>query len=129
MQEHKKEPLGKEKDFPQDKELIYQWNKLLKKEGLGVYKGGREILLPDLSYFVEQKKEERKDIRLPLDILSPRQKEVVYLLFYDCLSENEASRHLGISRRTIRTHKKRALRKLKRELARRSRSRFASSPA
>jgi len=101
-----------------DKELIYQWNKLLKKEGLTVYRGGREILLPDLSYFVEEKKEERKDIRLPLDILSPRQREVVYLLYYDCLSETEAGRKLGISRSTIRTHKKRALKKLERKLAR-----------
>lgn len=118
MQEYK-EPLGKEKDFPQYKELIHYWNKRLKKEGLGVYKRGREALLPDLSYFTEEEeKEERKDIHLPLDMLSPRQKEVVYLLFYDCLSENEAGRHLGISRRTIRTHKKRALRKLRRKLAR-----------
>jgi len=101
-----------------DKELIHHWNKRLKKEGLGVYKKGREILLPDLSYFVEEKKEERKDIRLPLDVLSPRQKEVIYLLFYDCLSEAEAGRQLGLSRSTIRTHKKRALNKLKRKLAR-----------
>mgnify|MGYP002406673022 FL=1 len=83
-----------------------------------MYKRGREILLPDLSYFVEEEKEERKDIHLPLDILSPRQKEVVYLLYYDCLSETEAGRQLGLSRSTIRTHKKRALRKLKRKLAR-----------
>jgi RNA polymerase sigma factor (sigma-70 family) len=101
-----------------DKELIHCWNKRLKEEGLGVYKRGREILLPDLSYFVEEEKEERKDIHLPLDILSPRQKEVVYLLYYDCLSETEAGRQLGLSRSTIRTHKKRALRKLKRKLAR-----------
>ena len=119
MQEHNKEPLGKEKDFPQYKELIHCWNKRLKEEGLGVYKRGREALLPDLSYFTEEKeKEERKDIKLPLDILSPRQKEVVYLLYYDCLSEAEAGRQLGLSRSTVRTHKKRALRKLRRKLAR-----------
>ena len=82
-----------------------------------VYKKGGEILLP-VSYFIEEEKEERKDIHLPLDILSPRQKEVIYLLYYDCLSETEAGRKLGISRSTIRTHKKRALKKLKRKLAR-----------
>jgi len=75
-----------------------------KKRKVDVYKKGREILLPDLSYFTE--KEERKDIKLPLDILSPRQKEVIYLLYYDCLSE--AERQLGLSRSTIRTHKKSA---------------------
>ncbi len=75
-----------------------------KKRKVDVYKKGREILLPDLSYFTE--KEKRKDIKLPLDILSPRQKEVIYLLYYDCLSE--AERQLGLSRSTIRTHKKSA---------------------
>ena len=84
------------------------------KEGLMVYQKCKEALLPDLSYFVEEGKEERKDIHLPLDILSPRQREVVCLLYYDCLSETEAGRKLGISRSTIRTHKKRALKKLKR---------------
>ncbi|WP_409377253.1 RNA polymerase sigma factor [Candidatus Sordicultor fermentans] len=48
----------------------------------------------------------------------PRQKEVIYLLYYDCLSETEAGIKLGISRSTIRTHKKRALKKLERKLAR-----------
>ncbi len=79
-----------------------------------VYQKCKEALLPDLSYFVEEGKEERKDIHLPLDILSPRQREVVCLLYYDCLSEAEAGRKLGISRSTIRTHRKRALKKLKR---------------
>ena len=87
------------------------------KEGLMVYQKCREALLPDLSYFVEGKKE-RKDIHLPLDILSPRQREVVCLLYYDYLSEIEAGRQLGLSRSTIRTHKKRALRKLEVKLSR-----------
>ena len=43
-----------------------------KKRKVDVYKKGREILLPDLSYFTE--KEKRKDIKLPLDILSPQAK-------------------------------------------------------
>jgi len=63
----------------------------------------QRAFLPDLSYFTEGRKEEREDILLPLDILSPRQKEIIYLLFYDCLSENEAWKHLGISRRSIKT--------------------------
>ena len=39
-----------------------------------VYKKGGEILLP-VSYFIEEEKEERKDIHLPLDILSPGKKK------------------------------------------------------
>lgn len=98
-------------------ELFHYWNKLLKEEGLGVYRGGRELLLPDLSerYSVLHK-ERRKNISLPLEILSPRQQEVIYLLFYDGLSEEEAAEKLGISRASLRTHRNRALKKLKAEL-------------
>ena len=48
--------------------------------------------------------------------LSPRQREAIYLLFYDGLSEAEAAETLGISRSSLRTHRDRALEKLKTEL-------------
>ncbi len=98
-------------------ELFHHWNKLLKEEGLGVYRGGREVLLPELAerYSVPHK-EKRKNISLPLEILSPRQQEVIYLLFYDGLPEAEAAEKLGISRASLRTHRNRALKKLKVEL-------------
>ncbi len=80
-------------------ELFHYWNKRLKEEGLGVYKGGREILLPDLiEKYSAPFKEKRKNISLPLEVLSPRQREAIYLLFYDGLSEAEAAETLGISR-------------------------------
>lgn len=98
-------------------ELFHYWNKRLKEEGLGVYKGGREILVPDLiENYPMLPKGGRKKISLPLEILSPRQREVVYLLFYDGLSEQEAAEKLGISRSSVRTHRGRALEKLKEEL-------------
>ncbi len=79
-------------------ELFHYWNKRLKEEGLGVYKGGREILLPDLiEKYSAPFKRKRKNISLPLEVLSPRQREAIYLLFYDGLSEAEAAETLGIS--------------------------------
>lgn len=98
-------------------ELFHYWNKRLKEEGLGVYKRGREILLPDLiEKYSAPFKEKRKNISLPLEALSPRQREAIYLLFYDGLSEAEAAETLGISRSSLRTHRDRALEKLKTEL-------------
>ena len=101
----------------EEAELFHYWNKLLKEEGLGVYKGGREILLPDLTEkYPTPAREKRKNISLPLEILSPRQQEVIYLLFYDRLTEEEAAEKLGISRSSLRTHRDRAIEKLKKEL-------------
>ena len=53
-------------------ELFHYWNKRLKEEGLGVYKGGREILLPDLiEKYSAPFKEKRKNISLPLEGSQP----------------------------------------------------------
>ncbi|NSW76730.1 MAG: hypothetical protein HPY68_08180, partial [Candidatus Atribacteria bacterium] len=78
----------------------------------------RELPLPPetLDTFPKRYRLPRRDIHLPLHILSPRQKEVIFCLFYDCLTEDETARFLGISRRSVRTHKQRALQKLKNAL-------------
>lgn len=98
-------------------ELFHYWNKRLKEEGLGVYRGGKEILFTNLvESYPALLKERRKNMVLPLEVLSPRQREVIYLLFYDGLSEREAAEKLGISRSSVHTHRGRALEKLEREL-------------
>lgn len=94
------------------------FEKLLREEGLGVKIRFREIpLSPEtLDTFPKRFRRPSPHISLPLHILSPRQKEVIFALFYDSLSEYETAQLLGISRRSVRVHKMRALQKLKNAL-------------
>jgi len=94
------------------------YEELLEAEGLGVKRNWREIPFPPekLDCFPVRKRRRPRDISLPLELLSPREKEVIFALFYDGLSEEETARTLGVSRRTVRTHKARALAKLKEAL-------------
>src|SRR5207237_5480508 len=50
--------------------------------------------------------------RAPLDVLSAREREVFRLLVLGCSNEQVAER-LGISRRTVETHRSRILKKLR----------------
>lgn len=101
-----------------DKDSFSFFETILEREGLGVRRSFRELPLPPetLDTFPRRYRLPRKDIRLPLHILSPRQKEVIFCLFYDSLTEDETARILGISRRSVRTHRTRALEKLKNAL-------------
>ncbi|MDK2897079.1 MAG: Sigma-70, region 4 [Candidatus Atribacteria bacterium] len=100
-----------------EKELFHHWNKILKEEGLAVYRGGKELpLLEAEEKITYSPPSPRADIKLPLELLSPRQREVIYLLFYDCLSEQETANRLGISRPSVRVHRNRALARLKKAL-------------
>ena len=94
------------------------YEEILKNEGLGEKRNWREIPFPPekLDGFPQRKRKRPRDIFIPLHILSPREKEVIFALFYDGLSEEETARTLGVSRRTVRTHKARALAKLKEAL-------------
>ncbi|MEN3203306.1 MAG: sigma-70 family RNA polymerase sigma factor [Atribacterota bacterium] len=96
--------------------LLHFWNKRLKEEGLGVTRPWKEIPLPPekmdrLSRPLYRKRKGYKS--LPLEVLSPKQREVVELLFYKGVSEGEAAKRLQISRRSVRVHKRRALAKLR----------------
>ncbi|MEN3184659.1 MAG: sigma-70 family RNA polymerase sigma factor [Atribacterota bacterium] len=96
--------------------LLYLWNRRLKEEGLGMARPWREIPLPPekmerFSRFLYRGR--GKPITLPLDSLSPKQRDVIELLFYEGLSEAEAAKRLHISRRSVRVHKRRALAKLR----------------
>lgn len=94
------------------------WETILEKEGLSVRRHYRECLLSpeSLERFPKRKRERRRDIHLPLNLLSPRQKEVIFALFYDSLTEEETARMLSISRSSVRIHRKRALEKLRKVL-------------
>lgn len=94
------------------------WENQLNEDGLRVKRFFREIPLPPeaLDTFPLRRRAFSRPIELPLQVLSPRQKEVIFCLFYDGLSENETAQVLGISRRSVRIHRKRALEKLKKAL-------------
>ncbi|MEN2983568.1 MAG: sigma-70 family RNA polymerase sigma factor [Dictyoglomaceae bacterium] len=51
--------------------------------------------------------------KINLRKLSKREREVINLLYFARYSERETAKHLKISRRSVRTYKKRALNKLK----------------
>lgn len=95
---------------------MQDWNKLLHGEGLSVFRGsGKEIPLPP-----EVVERLRCDLRprcprkrIPLYVLSPRERDVIECLFYGGLSERETSRLLSISRSSVRSYRRSALRKLK----------------
>ncbi|WP_427366103.1 RNA polymerase sigma factor [Candidatus Caldatribacterium saccharofermentans] len=99
--------------------LFYLWNRRLKEEGLGVGRPWREVPLPPEK--MERllrlpRPSQKRRIALPLEVLSPKQRRVVELLFFEGLSEKEAAERLGISRRSVRIHKRRALKKLRETL-------------
>ncbi|MCS7241106.1 MAG: sigma-70 family RNA polymerase sigma factor [Candidatus Caldatribacterium sp.] len=100
--------------------LLYLWNRRLKEEGLGTARPWREIPFPPekmerLSPYPSRRR--RKHLSLPLNLLSPKQRDVVELLFYEGLSEAETAKRLHISRRSVRVHKRRALAKLRAHLS------------
>jgi len=102
----------------EEKRLFLEWNRRLRKEGLGVFRGGREIPLPPevLERIPRNHFHQRRRISLPLEILSPRQKTVIEGLFFEGVSEEELARRLNISRSSVRIHRDRALEKLRRVL-------------
>jgi len=74
----------------------------------------KEESLEDIEYENLEKEvysEEKREI--DFSSLSPREKEILMLLFYSNLSEREAASFLKISRSSIRVYKKRAVEKLK----------------
>lgn len=91
------------------------WNRRLYEEGLGVLRGGREIPLPPeaLERLRPQKLPQRKRPHIPFEVLSKREREVVELLFFDGASERKAARILGISRSSVRSYRREALKKLR----------------
>lgn len=98
-------------------ELAREWNKRLFAEGLRVFSRGREIPLPPecierLRPLYPSRARSSRD-SIPLDELSQREREVLLLLFFEGLSERQASRALGISRSSVKGYKKEALRKLR----------------
>ncbi|MGQ9747715.1 MAG: RNA polymerase sigma factor [Candidatus Caldatribacteriaceae bacterium] len=100
------------------KSLCDFWETILEREGLSLRRHHREFLLSpeSLERFPERKRQRRRDIHLPLHLLSSRQREVIFALFYDSLTEEETARMLSISRRSVRIHRKRALEKLRKVL-------------
>lgn len=54
-----------------------------------------------------------KHPHIPLEILSGREREVVELLYFGGASERETAGILGISRSTVRSYRREALRKLR----------------
>ena len=91
----------------------------MREEGLYLKQHRREVQafswVLDKAVYPEGDSEDRREkkVEIPLEVLSPMQKEVVYCLFYDMRSLAETARHLGISKSSVRVHKKRALEKLK----------------
>lgn len=108
-------PKEREREFS---ELVRKWNRRLFEEGLGVFRGGREVPLPPeeierLRPITGPKGRKHPPISIPFEVLSPREREVVGLLFFEGLSEREAARRIGISRSSVRSYRKEALRKLR----------------
>lgn len=99
--------------------LLYLWNRRLKEEGLGVVRPWREIPFPPekMERLSPLYRGGRRRIPIPLEVLSPKQHDVVYLLFYEGLSEEAVAQRLQISRRSVRVHKRRALTKLRAHLS------------
>lgn len=100
--------------------LLYLWNKKLKEEGLGTGRPWREIPLPPETmerFSRPRPPAPRTPASLPLHILSPKQREVVELLFFEGLSEAEVAERLRICRRSVRVHKRRAFAKLRKHLS------------
>ena len=79
------------------------------------FSGGREIPLPPEA--IERLRPlsfpRGKHPHIPLEILSEREREVVELIFFYGASEREAAGILGISRSSVRSYRREALRKLR----------------
>ena len=99
-------------------ELFREWNRLLYSEGLGILRGGREIPLPPeaTERFRPFSFPRRKHPRIPFEVLSKREREVVELLYFGGASERKTAEILGISRSTVRSYRREALRKLRKRL-------------
>lgn len=82
-----------------------------------MFRRGREIPLPpeEIERLRPLYRSRGRSSRgsIPLDELSKREKEVLELLFFQGLSEREAASSLGISRSSVKSYKKEALKKLK----------------
>ncbi len=70
-------------------------------------------LISKIDHFEIFPSENYETIRINLSKLSKREKEVINLLYFARYSERETAKYLKISRRSVRTYKKRALRKLR----------------
>lgn len=62
------------------------------------------------NFYIENYERGRK---INLSKLSKREREVINLLYFSRYSERETAKHLKISRRSVRTYKERALKKLR----------------
>lgn len=102
-------------------ELALFWNRKLREEGLGVFRRGREIPLPperiERLRPVSPPRGHSPRVSIPLEVLSPRELEVLELLFFEGLSERRAAALLGISRSSVKSYKKGALRKLRKRMS------------
>ncbi|MDO5755449.1 MAG: sigma-70 family RNA polymerase sigma factor [Tissierellia bacterium] len=74
-----------------------------------------EKILPDKKNFVDDLllKEEVKILNQGFEKLTPRQKEVLHLLYFKEYKYREVAEDLGISMASVQTHEKRALKKLR----------------
>ena len=102
-------------------QLEKYYQKLLSQEGLGIYRANpwernRPFNPEELERLVLPEKMQRLDIHLPLQVLTEREQEVIFCLFYDQISERETAQKLNLSRSSVRTYRDRALRKLKRKI-------------
>ncbi len=102
-------------------ELEKYYQKILSQEGLGIYRANpwernRPFNPEELERLVLPEKMQRLDIHLPLQVLTEREREVIFCLFYDQISERETAQKLNLSRSSVRTYRDRALRKLKRKI-------------
>ena len=102
-------------------QLEKYYQKLLSQEGLGIYRANpwernRPFNSEELERLVLPEKLPRSDLYLPLEGLTEREREVIFCLFYDQISERETARKLNLSRSSVRTYRDRALRKLRRKI-------------
>jgi RNA polymerase sigma factor (sigma-70 family) len=102
-------------------QLEKYYQKILSQEGLGIYRANpwernRPFNPEELERLVLPEKMQRLDIHLPLQVLTEREQEVIFCLFYDQISERETARKLNLSRSSVRTYRDRALRKLRRKI-------------
>ena len=100
--------------------IMYQyWEERLKKEGLGLYRGApakyTRFFHPGEEVAFTSRVSHARDIRVDWRLLTPREEEVIWRIFYDRQSEREAATQMGISRSSLRVHRNRALAKLKKK--------------
>lgn len=78
------------------------------KSRIAITFGIEELIIRD-----ESKKQQKEALLKALNQLSPRQKEVIYLRFYNGMSNSEIEQVLSINRQSVRNHTYRAMETLR----------------